>query len=99
MIVSRRGILRSLFATPALIAIDRLMPVRALRFKDWPPPAINGVSMEDARLVIRQAFMTVYYSNPDVMPIEYSGFIPLQVCHNEGKIEVKEVAILSEFGR
>jgi hypothetical protein len=29
MIISRRGILRGLFAAPAIIAADRLMPVRA----------------------------------------------------------------------
>lgn len=30
MMINRRGILTSLFAAPAIIAIDRLMPVKAL---------------------------------------------------------------------
>lgn len=40
--ISRRLLLRGLFATPALIAIERLMPVRALAQEPWAGLAALG---------------------------------------------------------
>lgn len=49
-ILTRRNILRGMFAAPAIIAIDNLMPVKAYSFVSRDPNAIRykGIQQSDA---------------------------------------------------
>jgi hypothetical protein len=55
MIVSRRGILRSILSAPAIVAVDRIMPVKL-----WKPQMdIYQVSSMDG-VITREPFSTIF---------------------------------------
>jgi hypothetical protein len=67
--LSRRGFLRGLIAAPAVIAAERLMPVRLLNLA--PPPLVrNGATLLTADVIAREALLIWEINFPSVMMAE-----------------------------
>ena len=72
MISSRRSFitgLAALVAAPAIVRVASLMPVRGIVM----PITYQGVLLE----FDQPHTFTVLYSNPEYMPVYFSGFLPL----------------------
>lgn len=84
MLVNRRGILVSLFAAPAIIAIDRLMPVKALANPVYSfPDEMNLKTWPEYYIMERIPYDPTWYSPnptgffrltaPDGTSVDYHG--------------------------
>jgi hypothetical protein len=69
MLVSRRGIIRGLFAAPAIIAADRLMPIK---------PFAEEVSSRQPGVYVKEIDLTYRVAASDGLPpnwVPYRSFI------------------------
>lgn len=67
MIITRRNALRGLFAAPAIIAIDRLMPVKAYAAIIKPNP---NVLWYNGKVTFDEAFYYCPYRPVDWYPVQ-----------------------------
>ena len=71
------GLSASLIAAPAVVRFASLMPVRGI-VQASPEDIYKLLAQRitDAQAIMRENINTMFYSNPEVVPVRFSGFLP-----------------------